>query len=77
MAVLVASDMEPGAGVDEGRVPALQHVSGIMEPRPQSMQSLSFWVGRDRWRYSREEEDDDEGDEDGKGRRSHESWKRS
>ena len=34
----VAGDMEPGAGVDEGGIPALQHVGGIRQPRPPCVQ---------------------------------------
>lgn len=37
MIVGVASDMKPGAGIDQGRVPALQHVCGVRQPASQRM----------------------------------------
>uniref|UniRef100_A0A2P2KXQ0 Serine-threonine protein kinase plant-type n=1 Tax=Rhizophora mucronata TaxID=61149 RepID=A0A2P2KXQ0_RHIMU len=41
MIVDITGDMEPGAGIDKGWVPALQHICWIREPASQSMQSIS------------------------------------
>jgi hypothetical protein len=42
MVVGVAGDMKPGAGINQRRVPALQHVGGVRKPASQSMQSISW-----------------------------------
>jgi hypothetical protein len=45
---LVAGDVEPGAGVDERGVPALQHAVGVPEPLPQRVERVPLVVGRPR-----------------------------
>lgn len=42
VAVGITGDMEPGAGINQGRVPALQHICWIKEPASQSMQRVSW-----------------------------------
>lgn len=42
MVIGVTGDMEPGAGIDQSRVPALQNIGGVREPASQSMQSISW-----------------------------------
>ncbi len=44
----VAGDVEPGAGVDEGRVPALEHAPGVRQRAPQRVQRVPLRVGRRR-----------------------------
>lgn len=39
--LIVAGNVEPGAGVDQRRVPALQDVGRIIEPRSQRMKSFT------------------------------------
>ena len=46
--VAVAGDVEPGAGVDEGGVPALEHAPGVLERAPQRVQRVALRVGRRR-----------------------------
>lgn len=45
MAIGVAGDVEPGAGIDEGGIPALKDVSGIGESASQGVESVSFGIG--------------------------------
>jgi len=40
--------VEPGAGVDERGVPALQHAVGVPEPLPQRVERVPLVVGRPR-----------------------------
>jgi hypothetical protein len=37
----VASDMEPGAGIDKGRIPTLQDISWVVQCLPQGMQCIT------------------------------------
>ena len=37
----IASNMEPCAGIDEGGIPALQHIAWIYSRLPQSIQSIT------------------------------------
>ena len=47
---LVAGDVEPGAGVDERGIPALQHAVGVGQPLPQRVERVALVVGRPRGR---------------------------
>jgi len=40
--------VEPGAGVDERGVPALEHASGVRERAPQGVERIALRVGRQR-----------------------------
>lgn len=42
MVIGVAGNVEPGAGIDQSWVPALQNIGGVREPASQSMQSISW-----------------------------------
>lgn len=42
MVIGVAGNVEPGAGIDQSGVPALQNIGGVGEPASQSMQSISW-----------------------------------
>jgi len=47
---LVAGDVEPGAGVDERGIPALQYAVGVGQPLPQRVERVALVVGRPRGR---------------------------
>ena len=55
MVVGVTGNVEPGAGIDQRWIPALQNVVDIVESASQSMQSISFGVCGERRREKEEE----------------------
>ena len=44
-AVVLAGDMEPGAGADEGGVPALEDVVGVGEALLEGEERVAFGIG--------------------------------
>lgn len=45
MILIVAGDVEPGAGVDKGGVPALKNVGGIGEMGSKRVEGFPFGIG--------------------------------
>ena len=61
---LVAGDVEPGAGVDERGIPALQYAVGVGQPLPQRVERVALVVGRSRGRGAGGEGEGEERGED-------------
>lgn len=53
----VAGDVEPGAGVDERRVPALEHAAGVGEALAEGVEGVALGVGGGQGRRDEEEEE--------------------
>lgn len=40
--IVIAGDMKPGAGIDKGGIPALQHIVRVIQHHPLRIQNVTF-----------------------------------